>query len=69
MGEIYDNSIALYKLWEKFDTLTEIEIEAFGSALGQLFNMVFYDPEDFETYEESVSSFSGAEQRRRAGPN
>ena len=55
MGEIYDSSLALIKLSRKFDDLSDKELEEFGTALGQLFNMIFYDPEDFETYEESIS--------------
>ena len=66
MGEIFDNTSALVDLSKQFNTMNIEQVKEFGTALGRLFNMLFYDPEDFETYEESISKIKSSRQMRRA---
>jgi len=69
MGEIYDNAVSLYYLSQEFETMDNSQIKAFGTSVGRLFNMLFYDPEDFETYEESVSKINNIRTVRRNDRN
>lgn len=66
MGEIFDNTMALVDIASDFNTMMDPEVKAFGTSIGRLFNMLFYDPEDFETYEESVSRLNNIRNARRA---
>jgi hypothetical protein len=53
MGEIYDDLILLIDQGKRFNSLSNEELEEFGTAIGAIFNMIFFDPEDFDSYEES----------------
>ena len=59
MGEIYDDIRVIIDLSRKFARMTDIEVKEFGATAGRLFNMIFFDPADYNEYENRRQSHPG----------